>query len=448
MLGASLLAMGCAAPGRPGAPPPVPAQAALPLQPWWRGLGDAGLSQRIERALQRNAELGVAAARVREAHALLAEAQGGRQPALAVLAESSRSRPSAEAAAGPGPGLSTLHGVGLVARYEVDLWGRLDAASESARARLGAEQWARSALAWSVSIQVAELHLGLAALARQLEIAASVGDGRGQALALRREELAFGAASEFDVGRAEAELAAAEATLAALRRRQLKLATALSLLVGDAELPTATPALDDSAARAPRLPAGELGELLARRPDVLQQRLLLAASGAGIRASRAARLPALQLSGRLGSDVRELGNLFSAPGMAWALAGSLGQSLFDGGRSAARVEQAQARDDAQQARLGQALLQAATEAREAMQALEIRQQSLDASRRRSAALAHTLGLARVARAAGALSRLDELDAERQLFLSQLDEVDALLQQRLGELAVYKALASGPDGAQS
>ncbi|KQV49500.1 hypothetical protein ASC95_18065 [Pelomonas sp. Root1217] len=442
-----MLGGGCAsgplAPDRAAVHAATPSSALWPIEAWWSELGDARLSQRIERALQRNADLGVAAARIREAHAILREAGGARLPSVLLASDASRARASTDTAPVQGIGAMTQYSVGLEMRYEVDLWGRVGAANESARARLGAELWARKALAWSVSTQVAELHLGLAALERQRQIAASVVEGRQRALELRGVELNAGAGAEFEVRRVEVELAAAEATLAQLHRQHLQLGTALTLLVGDGELSAFTPALEGSSALAPRLPAGELGEFLARRPDVIQEAHLLAASTANVKESQAARLPSLQLSGRLGSDVRELGQLFSATGMAWALAGSLTQSLFDGGRTEARVEQAEARVQAQRARHGQAVLKAMAEAREAMQSLEIRQQSLDASRRRVKALNRTLELAHVSRAAGGLSRLDELDAERQLFQAQLDEVEALRQQRLGELAVYKALAAGP-----
>lgn len=415
-LSLALLA-GCAGTVKPTAPVAQAEQQALPITGWWLGLNDALLNARIELALRRNADLAVAAARLREARAQLQEAGAARLPQLSLELAAGRSR---GADVPPMPGTQTRLNAGLVAGYELDLWGRLDAGDAAARARLASEAWACAAMAWSVSTQVAELHTSLGALQRQVEIGAAVVDGRRRTLALRERELRAGAGSEFELRRAEAELAVAESTLATLKRQQLARSGALALLLGDAAADLRTPALPASLAVA-ALPSGELSELLARRPDVQQAEALLTASAADIKAARAGLLPSVRLSGRLGSDAHELSQWFSGPGLAWSLAGSLVQSIFDGGRNAARVEQAEARGDAQQARHAQVLRQAAVEASEALAALAVQQQSLEAGQRRSQAMARALQLAQRGREAGALSQLDALDAERQHFQAQLDE---------------------------
>lgn len=228
------------------------------------------------------------------------------------------------------------------------------------------------------------------------------------------------------------------------QRRQLAGGAALALLLGDSRLAEPTPEpLASQGVRDLRLPDGELSEMLARRPDVQEAERLLVASGADLKAARAARLPSLHLTGHLGSDARELSNLFNGPGFAWSVASSFAQILFDGGRTAARVEQADARGDAQRARHEQALRQAAAEAHEALAALQINQQALEAGQQRSRATGRAKQLAQLAQRVGAISQLDVLDAERNHFQAQLDEVDALRARLVGEVAVFKAL--GPVG---
>lgn len=423
---------------------------ALGIERWWQHFDDPALSTLIEGALSRNADLGIAAARLREARALLDEARGAQSPSLELQASSGRARASADSLGGA-PGASgrtgSSHKLALAAQYEVDLWGRLAAGSDAARARLAAQAWAQAAIEWSLSAQLAEVHYSLRAVQRQLEIAEAVRAGREQTVALRRTGQAAGVGSELELRRAEAELAAAESTLAGLQRQRLAFESARALLAGTAlaqltTAPAAPVALDPTAAFEARLPAGDMASLLVRRPDLRQAEAQLTASRADIGAARAATLPALRLTGSVGSDVRELSHLFNGPGFAWALAASAAQSIFDGGRAGARVEQAQARADAALLAYRQRVATALTEVRETYAAFDTAERAVAAERRRVAALAQALRLARLGHEAGALPQIDALDAERNHFQAQLAEVDAYRERLLGQVAAFKALGGG------
>ncbi|WP_127996253.1 efflux transporter outer membrane subunit [Piscinibacter defluvii] len=425
-------------------------EAGLAIERWWTLFGDPALDRLIEQALRDSHDLAAAAARVREAQARLDELRGARRPALDLQASHGRARQSAEGTPAGAPRVGGSHRVALVARHEIDLWGRLAAASDAAGAQLRAQQWARASVEWGLSAQLAEVHFGLRALQRQLEIAEAVRAGRATTLALRRREQAAGIANEFDLRRAEAELAGTEATLAALRRQRAALEATLALLAGrplaqvvDREAPHE--ALDPGAPFQARLPQGDAAELLLRRPDLRQAEAQLAAAQADVDAARAATLPTLALSGSVGSDVRSLSNLFDGPGMVWSLALSATHHLFDGGQGRSRVAQADARADAALAGYRQAVLAAVLELREAYATLDLSQQALQAEQARTAALARSRRLAGLGYASGAFGYLDLLDAERHHFQAQLDEVDAYRDRLLGQVAAFKALGGGHRG---
>lgn len=434
--------------------PPVAAEvqaAPLSIERWWTQFGDAELDRLVAAALQNNLDLALAAARLREAQAQWDEARGGQRLSLDLQAGSGRSRTSSELLPLPGAAATAgRHQVSLVGQYEVDLWGRLASASDTARARLQAQAWSRATIEWSLSAQVAEAHFRLRAVQRQLDLSEAVRASREQTATLRRTEHAAGAGAEFELRRAEAELAAAEVTLADLQRQRVALQATLALLAGEptdrlfgAALPTA--ALDPQQPLAVRLPQGDAASLLQRRPDLRQAEAQLAATRSDTAGARAATLPALRLSGSVGSDVRELSTLFSASGFAWSLAGNLAQSLFDGGRARARVDQADARADAALAQYRRSVAAAFTELREAYVALDLTQQALEAQRRRVGALAHAHRLAQIGHAAGAYAQLDLLDAQRNHFQAQLAEVDAYRDRLIGQVAAFKALGGGHGG---
>lgn len=425
-------------------------EAGLAIERWWTLFGDAALDRLVEQALHDNHDLAGAAARVREARARLDELRGTQRPSLDLQAGSGRARQSGDGALPGLPLTSSSHTVSLVGRHEIDLWGRLASAGDAGRAQLLAQQWARAGIEWGLSAQLAEAHFRLRAVQRQLEIGEAVRSGRATTLALRRREQAAGIATEFDLRRAESELAGAEATLSTLQRQRAGLEATLALLAGRplaliADRERAREPLDPAAPFQARLPQGDAAGLLLRRPDLRQAEAQLAAAQADVATARATTLPVLALTGSVGSDVRSLSNLFDGPGRVWSLALSATQHLFDGGQGRARVAQADARADAALAAYRQAVLGAVLELREAYAALELGQQALQARQARAAALARARQLAALGYASGAFGYLELLDAERNHFQAQLDEVDACRDRLLGQVAAFKALGGGHTG---
>lgn len=419
----------------------------LVVERWWLVFEDAQLHEQINTALAQNADLAVASARLRAARAQLDQVSGAQWPRLDVEATSGRSRVSADASTGTAR-LSTSHRALLTTDYEVDLWGRLASGTQAASQRLQAQSWARAAVEWSLTAQVAEAHFALRAVSRQLEIARAVQQGRTHEVALRRAQVSAGSGAVLELRRAEAELAAAEATLANLSRRQLALQSALALLTGrplQALVHDSGPAvqpLEPTRTFMVRLPEGALAELLARRPDVRQAEAELLATKADVAVARASTLPAVWMTGSVGSDVRELSNLFSGPGFAWSLAAGVVHSLFDGGQARARVRESEALSEAATARYQRTVANAVVEVREAYLSVQVDADVLRSEQQRVASLAQALQLARIGQEAGVSTQLDTLDAQRNHFQAQLAEVDAYRARLVGQVAAFKALGGG------
>lgn len=417
------------------------------IERWWLLFDDPHLHRRIADALARNADLAIAATRLRAARAQLDQANAAALPALDLSASSERSRRSA-ASMGAGPLTAGSHRLALTAEHELDLWGRLGAGTDAARARLATQDWARLTIEWSLSAQVAEAHFGERALQRKREILDAVRAARQHEVTLFRRAAAAGAASELELQRAQAELSAAESAQAGLARQALALQNGLAILTGvpladlgalgqDSTLP-----LDPARDLGAPLPRGELGTLLARRPDLRRAEASLAAAQADLAQARASTLPVVRLSGQVGSDVRELSGLLHGPGFAWSLAASLLQPVFDGGRARARVEAQAAHADEASLQYRQAVATAVLDVREAYLSLQHADDALAAERQRVASLAVAERLARSGLRAGVLAQIDTLDAERQHLQAQLAEVEACRDRLLVQVQAFKALGGG------
>jgi outer membrane protein TolC len=90
----------------------------------------------------------------------------------------------------------------------------------------------------------------------------------------------------------------------------------------------------------PGLPAG----LLVRRPDLAAAEAQLAAANADLSAARAALLPSIRLTGSAGVASGALIAVLSGPTASAALAASILQPIFDGGRLRGQVAIAESRE--------------------------------------------------------------------------------------------------------
>ena len=413
--------------------------------PWWAIYGDAGLERLMEEALAQNSDLLVAAARVDEARALLGEAQGALRPQVDAAASAGRSLSSAATGLLP-PGTPRERDnfrATLNLAWEIDLFGRLRAAREAARAELAASEALRDGVRLSLTSRVASSYYGLLALDAQVELTRRALALRGESLGLQRRRREAGVISDYDLRQLEAEAATLRAQLPPLERDREIEEAALAALLGRS--PRAV--FESSVARAAMLeapaatavPAGLPSELLLRRPDLVEAERRLAAANARVAVARAAHFPVISLTGFLGSESAELGDLFTGPAGIWSIAAAIVQPIYGGGRLQAQRDAAQARERAALAQYQGAVRNAFREVRQALAAQARAREAFEAQSDRVRALEETLRLARLRYASGIASQLDVLDAERGLLAAQTARVDALRSQRAAVADLYRAL---------
>src|SRR5437899_3707477 len=201
---------------------------------WWRIYRDQDLDKVIEEAFAGNADLVIAAARVDEVRALVAEAESFFFPRVDAQASGSRQQISTRTATSfPGiPRQYSDYRATLNLSYEVDLFGRLRAGAQAARADLAADEAAREAVRLALAAQVAQAYFALRALDEQVELTRRTVLLREGALGEQRMRRDAGVISEFDLRQLEAETAAVRAQLPPLQRDREREEAALSALLG------------------------------------------------------------------------------------------------------------------------------------------------------------------------------------------------------------------------
>lgn len=412
---------------------------------WWRIYADPGLDKLIDEARARNGDLLVAAARVDEARALLAEQESFFYPRVDAQASAARTRISQRNATSfPGiPNQFAQYRAGLNVSYEVDLFGRLRAGAAAARAELQASEASREAVRIALAAQGAKSYFALHSFDRQVALTRQTLELRDEALRLQRRRFDGGVISEFELRQLEAEAAVVRAQLPPLENAREREEAALAVMLGRSpkdvlEARFQLAAMEERLG-APVLPSGMPSELLLRRPDLVAAERELAAANARVAVARSQMFPSIMLTGILGSESRALSDLFTGPATIWNLAAGVTQPIFAGGRLQAQTDAARARERAVLAQYEQAIRSAFGEVRTALIAQSRARESFEAESARESALTESLRLARLRYQNGVASQLDVIDAERGLLAARIARIEALRAHRAAIADLFRAL---------
>jgi multidrug efflux system outer membrane protein len=170
----------------------------------------------------------------------------------------------------------------------------------------------------------------------------------------------------------------------------------------------------------------------------------LIAANANIGAARAAFLPKIQLTGALGSASPSLSGLFGAGTKSWSFVPSLQQPLFDGGRTSANVDVAQARKVAAVASYEKTIQTAFREVADLLVAQTTLQDQLQAQNAYLKSQTERLRLVQSRYALGSANQLELLDAQRDSYTAQQNAVQVLRQLFSTTALLFKALGGGDE----
>ena len=413
---------------------------------WWRLYADPALDRLVDEALTNNTDLAAAVARVDEARGLLGEADSRRYPSVDAAAAHGRNLASAATGTLP-PGLPrelSETRASLNVSYEVDLWGRLDAATQAARAELLATESARDTVRITLAADVVKGYFALRSLDEQVAAVRRTLELREQALALQKKRFEGGMISDFDYRQLEAEAATTRALLPPLERDREIQQAALEVLLGrspkqimDGTLERAEGAQAELVPAA--VPSGLPSQLLLRRPDLVGAEQRLVAAHARVAVARSEYFPSITLTGFLGTEAAAVRDLFTGPAGIAGLAVAAAQPIFEGGRLDAGLQVARAREREALAAYRGAIQNAFREVRDALAAQDRARESVVAEQVRAQALDSALRLARLRYGNGVGSQLDVIDAERNLLAAQVARYEALRAQRAAVADLFRAL---------
>ncbi|MBX7258217.1 MAG: efflux transporter outer membrane subunit [Candidatus Hydrogenedentes bacterium] len=466
---------------------------------WWTTLNDPVLNSLVERSAQKNHDLRIAEARVREARAARGLVASALWPTLDVSGSYTRSQAVKQKTQSSGFPLSTglslsptgitrtttfrgqngsitssrtttqsgsqsgtnlaftpsakqsapdrttdLFQTGFDASWELDLFGGNRRALEAADADIEAVDEFRRDVLVSLISEVALNYIELRSAQNRLDITNKNIKAQEETLKLTRDRFTAGLSSELDAVRAESLLSTTQSQIPMLETQVDMSIHRLSVLLG-AEPGALMEELKPSA-KLPtppaEVPVGLPSDLLRRRPDIRQAERELAAATARIGEAQADLFPKFMLTGAFGGRSDALGSVLSGANQIWSFGPSIRLPIFEGGRIRANIEVQNAREEQAAIAYERSILLALEDVENGLVSYskeQVRRKSLeDAVKSNETAV--TLANERYIR--GLEGFLNVLQAQQELFQTEDQLVQSESYVLTNLVSLYKALGGG------
>jgi NodT family efflux transporter outer membrane factor (OMF) lipoprotein len=424
----------------------APADAAAVTPTWWTSFGSTELASLVTEALAGSPDLAIAIERVNQAEAQVRVAGASLFPQLNANGGASAVR-SGSTAGRAAPVTDSAGNFGLSASYELDLWGKNRAGVRAAQSSAAASRFDRDTAQLTLVSGVATSYFDVLALRTRLAIARENLDTAQKVFDLVSARARNGAASALDVSRQEGTVSAQKAALLPIEQQERQTLAALAVLLGRPPEGFDVKATGITDLAVPSIDPGLPSTLLVRRPDLASAEAQLAAANADVAAARAALLPSITLTGTAGLATIALTSVAtSGATAAAAIAASLLQPIFDGGRLRGQKAIAESKERELVETYRKAILASFADVEQSLAATSRLGQQEQLQEDVQTQAREALRLAEIRYRGGADDLLTVLDAQRTLFAAQ----DALAQVQLnrlqGAVSLYKALGGGWSGA--
>jgi len=408
--------------------------------PWWQIFQDPVLQDLIRLCLKQNYDLQTATEKITQARAQLMVTRSNQYPQVTANGVAVDERTF--------QGFPTKTRYGTYAAdvtFQLDLFGQLRRATESARAQLLSTEYAEKTEILTLVSDVASDYFALLSLDLQLQITRDTIKTQQDAVKLTQYRLEHGVATKLDVLQAKQVLDTANAQLPELQRQIGFEEDALSILLGDYPhgVTRGRPLVDQP--MPPEVPVGLPSSLLARRPDISQAEQNLISANAQIGVAKAAFFPQISLTGTGGGAVGRstvFSSIVNSNIGTWGGTAQLTQPIFEAGRLRGNLRSAASQQRQSLIVYKQTIQLAFRDVSDALIAYQKYYEVRKAQEDTVQDLSDSVGTSLKRYRGGITTYLEVLDNQRSLFSAQL----TLAQDRGNEfqsvVQLYKALGGG------
>jgi multidrug efflux system outer membrane protein len=406
---------------------------------WWKNFQDPLLDQLEAQTSTTNQLLQVAMARVDQARAVAGIAASKFFPQLTF--DPSLSHFHTQVNHVPSDLTATAYTIPLDLTYEVDLWGKIRRANQSAQAQAEAVVADYYSVLLTLHGDVAMNYFLLRQLDAQITLLKETLELRKNSVSITGERYHAGLASEVDLDLASTQVAQTKTLVSEAQRQRGDLQNALALLCGQ---PAATFLIEPGTLNeiVPAIPVGLPSALLERRPDVAEAERKMAAANAQIGVAKAAFFPALTLTGEAGYSSFHASSVLNWESGLFQIGPAVTLPIFNGGRLKSELKVARANYQANCASYQQQVLAAFKDVSDSLVDLNSYDDQAVSEADAVDAANRAANLSRERYKRGLINYLDVLDAERTQLETQSKAIQIHALQLVSTVHLVKALGGG------
>ncbi len=409
---------------------------------WWKLYNSKAIDQLVLRAIKNSPTLAASEATLEEAHQNLKSVEGIFFPQVSLGATAQRQRQSGAGFGGFTRSFSLYTG-DLQVSYDPDIFGLNRIVQHSFQAQEEQQLYALQEAYLTLEGNTVTTAIEIASLEAQVKTTQSLVRDQESILKIIRQQYQLGAVTYLDVVNQESQVAATEATLPPLAQSLSAARHALAVLVGRIPSQARIPELNLDLLKLPAtLPVSMPSALVRQRPDILSAEAQLKAGDAQVGEAVAKMYPLIQITGDIGFENGRIANFFDASSLIWSLAGSLTQTIFDGGTLRANKRAAEAALKAVVADYQSTILNDFAQVANALRAVQNDAQALQDQQLAYVSAFRAYKLARSEYQAGAVDYTTLLTAQALYEKSRLAVVTAQSQRYQDTAALFVAMGGG------
>lgn len=415
-----------------------------PDSSWWNQFNDPQLTDLINQLFASNLALKASMERVTEAMARQGVVSADKQLQLAAALGYTRADTGDETVTMqmiPAGKTVDVFSSGVVAGWELDLWGRTARLIEAAEADVRSAYSDHQAMLVSLAAEMTLAYIEMRSLeARAAIITENIGLQQ-KSLMLAQDLYQAGSTTGLAVARSERLLESTRSRLPELERNITRARNRITVLLGKpprsvVSQPGKVPDVP------PLLGLGLPADLLTRRADIQQGLYRYQAAVARTSAAEAERYPTLTISGTLTLSSDTLGGVFDPNALYYSLGPNLRLPIFTGGRIESSIAVRASQQEQARFALEQKIIEALAEVETSADGVIYSQQQVERLKTAAIAAKKSVTMSETLFQSGLVDFFQVLDNQQQLVATQ-ESLELAQQQTLADvIQLYRALGGG------
>ncbi len=415
----------------------------LPGQ-WWDLFGSTRLDALIAQAMANYPAIAAQQAAVRAARENVRAQEGVFFPQVQGTAEVIRERVSGATIAPGFPGyMTSVYVANANLSYALDLFGGERRALEGLQAQAMAQSFQLEASYLTLTSNVASTAIQLASVRDQIAATREIIALEDKQLSIIQRQFELGSQTRADVLQQQSNLASVRATLPTLQQQLATAEHQLAVLTGQYPHDAVHTEFVLSDLKLPQdLPVSLPSTLVAQRPDVRAQEMLMHQASAAIGVATANMLPQFNLSAGYGGESLTIGSLLMPASNTWNLGAGITQPIFEGGALRAKRRAAIDAYDQASAQYRLIVLQAFQNVADTLTALDNDAQALKAEFDAVNAAKASLDLIQKQYDDGAVNYVSLLTAQQTYQQARIAYVRAVASRYTDTVTLFQVLGGG------